>query len=202
MSSLEIRPQVHDLIRMRDGVEFVRLRAQEMGRLFRSGYGLSAIVGLTESQVTKIVQRENSDKVPLFVGNINAPRQIVIAGGNIPKERVLAEACRQRASNTVRLRVSVLSHCPLLQPVTEALARRIAGMSLNSPRATYVGNVSARALRSKERIGDDLVHNIAHCVRWHVATTVLKEFGCQLFLDAYDHRTRAAEPARCWLNAS
>lgn len=174
---------VAGVLLLRDGVELVRLRAQEMERLFRSGYGLSAIVGLTESQVTEIVQRETTDQCPVFVGNINAPRQIVIAGANIAMERVLAEARRQGASNTVRLHVSVLSHCPLLQPVAEALATRVAGMSLKSPQATYVGNVSARALRSKERIADDLVHNIVHGVRWHDAATVLKELGCRLFLE-------------------
>jgi malonate decarboxylase epsilon subunit len=174
---------VAGVLLLRDGVELVRLRAQEMERLFPSGYGLSAIVGLTESQVTKIVQMETSDQFPVFVGNINAPRQIVIAGAYVAMERVLAEARRQGASNTVRLRVSVLSHCPLLQPVAEALARRVAGMSLKSPQVMYVGNVSARALRSKERIADDLVQNIVHGVRWHDAATVLKELGCRLFLE-------------------
>ena len=174
---------VAGVLLLRDGVELVRLRAQEMERLFQRGYGLSAIVGLTESQVTEIVQRETSDQFPVFVGNINAPRQIVITGANVAMERVLAKARQQGASNTVRLHVSVLSHCPLLQPVAEALARRIAGMSLKNPQVTYVGNVSARALRSKERIADDLVHNIVHGVRWHDASTVLKELGCRLFLE-------------------
>jgi malonate decarboxylase epsilon subunit len=48
---------------------------------------------------------------------------------------------------------------------------------------TYVGNVNARAMRSKEIIARDLVNNIAHGVRWHDATTVLKELGCDLFLE-------------------
>jgi malonate decarboxylase epsilon subunit len=174
---------IANVLLLRDGVELVRLRAQEMEKLFPSGYGLSAIVGLTESQVTHIVQAVTCDRTPVFVGNINAPRQIVIAGAYVAMERVLAEARRQGASNTVRLPVSVLSHCPLLQPVAETLARRVAGMSLKSPQATYVGNVSARALRSKERIADDLVQNIVHGVRWHDAATVLKELGCRLFLE-------------------
>ena len=40
---------------LRDGVELVKLRAKAMEGLYPSGYGLSAIVGLNESQVTKIV---------------------------------------------------------------------------------------------------------------------------------------------------
>jgi malonate decarboxylase epsilon subunit len=167
----------------RDGLELVQLRAREMEKLFPRGYGLSAIVGLTESQVTHIVQAATSDQAPVFVGNINAPRQIVIAGSNAVMDEVLAEARRQGAAQALRLRVSVLSHCPLLKPVADVLAKRIAAMSLTNPRLTYVGNVSARALRTKERIADDLVNNIAHGVRWHDATTVLKELGCRLFLE-------------------
>lgn len=174
---------VAGVLPLRDGVELVRLRAQEMERLFRSGYGMSAIVGLTESQVTEMVQAETSEQSPVFVGNVNAPRQIVIAGESAAMERVMAAARRHGASKAVRLHVSVLSHCSLLQPVADVLGKRIAGMCLKSPQATYVGNVDARALRTKERIADDLVNNIAHGVRWHDATTVLKELGCRLFLE-------------------
>jgi malonate decarboxylase epsilon subunit len=168
---------------LRDGVELVRLRAKEMIKLYPNGYGLSAIVGLSESQVTKIVEATTSNQAPVFVGNINAPRQIVIAGANVAMDKVLEEALRQGASNAVRLHVSVLSHCPLLQPVADKLRERISTMSLRPPAAIYVGNINARALRTKEFVANDLANNIAHGVRWHDATTVLKELGCNLFLE-------------------
>lgn len=47
---------------MKDAIELVRLRAEGMMRLHPSSYGLSAIIGLTESQVSKIVQAETSDE--------------------------------------------------------------------------------------------------------------------------------------------
>jgi len=48
---------------------------------------------------------------------------------------------------------------------------------------TYVGNVKARAMRTPELIASDLANNIAHGVRWHDATTVARELGCNLFLE-------------------
>jgi malonate decarboxylase epsilon subunit len=171
------------VLQLRDGVELVSLRAQQMANLFPTGYGLSAIVGLDECQVTKIVQATTTERVPVFVGNINAPRQIVIAGANVAMERVLEEARRQGATKAVRLHVSVPSHCPLLQPVADLLARRISAMSLSPPQAVYVGNVNGRPLRTKELVANDLVNNIAHGVRWNDATTVLQELGCNLFLE-------------------
>jgi malonate decarboxylase epsilon subunit len=172
-----------DVLALDDAVELVRLRAERMMKLYPDGYGLSAIVGLNESQVTKIVEALTSYKAPVFVGNINAPRQIVIAGSNAAMDRVLDEARRQGASEAVRLHVGVLSHCPLLQPVADVLRNRISSMTLKTPKVTYVGNVTARAMRTKELVAEDLVNNIAHGVRWHDATTVLKELGCNLFLE-------------------
>jgi malonate decarboxylase epsilon subunit len=171
------------VLQLRDGVELLSLRARQMANLFPTGYGLSAIVGLDECQVTKIVQATTTERAPVFVGNINAPRQIVIAGANVAMDRVLEEARRQGASKAVRLHVSVPSHCPLLQPVADLLARRISAMSLSPPRVVYVGNVNGRPLRTKELVANDLVNNIAHGVRWNDATTVLQELGCNLFLE-------------------
>jgi malonate decarboxylase epsilon subunit len=174
---------VAGVLALADGVELVRLRATKMVGLYPNGYGLSAIVGLDESQVTKIVQAATSDQAPVFVGNINAPRQIVIAGSNVAMDQVLDEARREGASKAVRLHVSVPSHCSLLQPVADMLARRTSSMNLREPHVPYIGNVNARALRTKELVADDLTNNIAHGVRWHDATTVLKELGCNLFLE-------------------
>jgi malonate decarboxylase epsilon subunit len=171
------------VLSLQDAVELVKLRAEQMMKLYPTDYGLSAIVGLNESQVTKIVQAVTSVQCPVFVGNINAPRQIVIAGSNVAMDQVLDETRRQGASKAVRLHVSVPSHCPLLQPVADLLERRISSMHLKTPQLTYVGNVTARALRTKELVARDLVNNIAHGVRWHDATTVLKELGCNLFLE-------------------
>jgi malonate decarboxylase epsilon subunit len=174
---------VAGVLGLANGVELVKLRATKMVSLYPTGYGLSAIIGLIEFQVTKIVEAITSDEAPIFVGNINAPRQIVIVGSNLGMDRALDEARRQGASKAERLHVSVLSHCPLLQPVADTLARRISSMNLRAPQVPYVGNVNARAMRTKELIADDLANNIAHGVRWHDATTVLEELGCHLFLE-------------------
>jgi malonate decarboxylase epsilon subunit len=174
---------VADVLVLPDAVELVRLRAEQMIKLYPAGFGLSAIIGLIESQVAAIVKNVSSDQTPVFVGNINAPRQIVIAGANAAMDRVLDEARGQGASKAVRLHVSVPSHCPLLQPVADLLAKRMSSVTLRAPQLTYVGNVNGRAMYTKEAIASDLANNIAHGVRWHDSTVVLQELGCNLFLE-------------------
>ena len=174
---------VADVLSLEDAVELVKLRAEKMVELYPAGYGLSAVVGLNESQVLGIVQAVTTYQEPVFLANINAPLQIVIAGSDAGMERMLEQARRQGARKAERLNVSVPSHCPLLQPVADLLQHRFSTLRLRKPQMTYVGNVKARAMRTPELIASDLANNIAHGVRWHDATTVARELGCNLFLE-------------------
>ena len=166
-----------------DSIQLVRQRAEMMKDLFPTGYGLAAIVGLTESQVAAFVAEAHTPRTPVYVGNINAPRQIVIAGSDEGLSAVLEAAKKGGARKTERLQVAVPSHCPLLEPVAEALRVTLKGMSLQQPRLIYVSNVKARALRQANAVAEDLANNIAHGVRWYDTTTVLEELGCRLFLE-------------------
>jgi malonate decarboxylase epsilon subunit len=174
---------VADVVSLEDAVGLVKLRAEKMMELYPTGYGLSAIIGLNESQVLAIVQAVTSNQEPVFLANINAPLQVVIAGSDAGMERVLDQALCQGARKAERLDVSVPSHCPLLQPVAGLLQHRFSTLRLGKPKITYVGNVNARAMRAPELIASDLANNIAHGVRWHDATTVARELGCNLFLE-------------------
>jgi malonate decarboxylase epsilon subunit len=168
-----------------DGVRLVKERAEGMVELYPRGYGLAAIIGLTETQVCTLVKNAYTEQNPVYVGNIKAPRQIVIAGSNEGMDKVLDAARKSGARKAVRLHVSEPSHCPLLQPVAEALKKSLQAIHLQEPKMIYAGNVTGRALRSAEAISEDLATNIAHGVRWYDATTVLEELGCSLFLEVH-----------------
>jgi malonate decarboxylase epsilon subunit len=170
-------------ISLADAVRLVRSRAVHMEQMYPTGYGLSAIVGLSEAQVTKLVDAANTKKHPVFVANINAPRQIVIAGSNEGMEQVLQTARSHGAHKAERLDVPVPSHCSLLQPVADSLLNQLQSISVEDPNPIYLANVNARAVRKAEGVARDLADNIAHGVRWHDATVVAQELGCELFLE-------------------
>jgi malonate decarboxylase epsilon subunit len=171
------------VISLPDSVRLVNQRAEMMVELYPKGYGLAAIVGLTEKQVSILVEEGFTEKDPIYLGNINAPRQIVIAGSDAGMTKVLEAARKRGARKVERLNVSVPSHCPLLEPVAVALRTSLRKVKLQRPSLVYVGNVNARALRTPDAIAEDLASNIAHGVRWHDTTTVLEELGCHLFLE-------------------
>jgi malonate decarboxylase epsilon subunit len=171
------------VLELADGVRLLKRRAERMLELYPKGYGLAAIVGLTEKQVSTLVEDAFTARDPVYVANINAPRQIVIAGSNEGMNKVLEAVRKSGARKAVRLDVSEPSHCPLLQPVADTLRKSLQALHLHEPKLIYVGNVTGRALRTAEAISEDLATNIAHGVRWHDATTVLTELGCLLFLE-------------------
>src|ERR1700689_796122 len=170
-------------LNLADAVQLVKQRAEMMAKLYPEGYGLAAIIGLNEQQVSQLVREVHSEQTPVYVANINAPRQIVISGSAEGMDRVLQAAVRSGARKAERLDVSTPSHCPLLQPVAEALETSLRTMHLRSPNLVYLRNVTGRATRSAEAISEDLANNIAHGVRWYDMTTVVEELGFRIFLE-------------------
>jgi malonyl CoA-acyl carrier protein transacylase len=89
-----------------------------------TGYGLAAIVGLNEPQTAKVVASVNNKERPVFVANINAPRQIVVAGEIQGMRNVLRPALERGARKAELLAVATLSRRLLLQPAAESLRAR------------------------------------------------------------------------------
>ena len=167
----------------RDALRLVHLRGELMQEAFPSGYGLAAIEGLNEVQVEGIVERTRTASLPVYVSNINAPRQIVVAGSDRALEAVTAQARQQGARRAERLAVSVPSHCPLLQPIADRLLQLMARLALRPPSMPYVSNRGGRALYDAEAIRQDLATSVAHPVRWYDALEVVRELGVNLFIE-------------------
>jgi malonate decarboxylase epsilon subunit len=172
-----------EALAFKDGLSLVKSRAELMEKAYPKGYGLAAIIGLTETHLSQIVSEINKPESPVFVGNLNAPTQFVIAGSDSGMDAVLNRAKAEGARTAKRLPVTVPSHCVLLKSVADELTRRIARIEIKTPKAIYISNRRARALRDPDSIREDLATNIAYPVRWHDATTVAYERGIRFFIE-------------------
>jgi malonate decarboxylase epsilon subunit len=166
-----------------DALPLVHLRGELMQKAFPRGFGLAAIAGLDEVSVAGIVERIRTAELPVYVSNVNAPRQIVVAGCDAALDAVTAQARQQGARRAQRLAVSVPSHCPLLQPVADRLAQAMATLTLRPPSMPYVSNRGGRALYGAEAIRQDLATGVAHPVRWYDALEVLRELSANVFIE-------------------
>jgi malonate decarboxylase epsilon subunit len=163
-----------------DALHIVDERARTMERLFPSGYGMGVIVGLRESLVREIVADSSGE---VYVANVNAPTQCVIAGERDAIGRALEAGNAAGARRADRLDVAVPSHCPLLAPVQARLEEVLAGVELCDPRIIYIGSVGPRVIRDAQELRNDLATGVACEVRWHDASTMLVEMGATMLIE-------------------
>jgi malonate decarboxylase epsilon subunit len=166
-----------------DALRVVLERARTMERLFPSGYGMGVIAGLPERNVAEIVAEIFDDGAQVYVANVNAPTQCVVAGEDAALERALEAGKVAGARRADRLDVAVPSHCPLLAPVQARLEEVLASIEIRDPRALFVGSVGPRVIRDARALRDDLAAGVAHEVRWHDASTMLVEMGANIFVE-------------------
>lgn len=172
-------------VRFDDALKMVRRRAELMETAYPSGYGLAAISGLTEHQLETLAARHADEaQQRVYIGNVNAPRQVVMAGANDALDRFIERALAAGARKATRLAVSVPSHCELLAHATDELVAYARQVPFHAPRSTYIGNRGARSLHTADAIRDDLATNMRHTVRWFDALTVMQEMGAHVLIEA------------------
>lgn len=175
-----------EAISFSDALKLVQLRAQLMERAWPSGYGMMAVVGLSEREVLTAIEASDAG---VYVGNLNAPRQIVVSGSDAGLEKLRAQALKQGARRAERLAVSVPSHCVLLDDAARELIAAASKVQFSAPSIAYIGNRGARALRTADAIREDLATNLRYPVRWHESTIVLSELGVRVFVEMPPGRT-------------
>jgi malonate decarboxylase epsilon subunit len=168
-----------------DALRMVRKRAELMETAYPDGYGLAAISGLTEPQLeTLAAQQLQQGNERVYIGNVNAPRQIVMAGSDAALEALIARALSAGARKATRLAVSVPSHCELLADAANELIDYARDVPFQAPHSVYVGNRGGRPLQTAEAIRADLATNMRYTVRWFDAVSVMLEMGAQVLVEA------------------
>jgi len=161
----------------------VRLRGQLMEDAYPNGYGMAVMPGLTEPEVAAIVAQVNSTATPAYVANLNAERQIVVAGNDAALAQVMERAKAQGASTAARLCMAVPSHCPLLDAQAGELVTAAAKVTAHTPQLTYVSSSRARALFHGNLIVEDLAWNMARPVLWHDTLQHALERGARMAVE-------------------
>ncbi|WP_322013838.1 malonate decarboxylase subunit epsilon [Paraburkholderia sp. J12] len=166
-------------------LHMVRKRAELMEAAWPSGYGLTALSGLSETQIETLAQAQSREGgEPVYVGNVNAPRQIVVAGADTALEAFAIRALAAGARKAQRLAVSVPSHCELLADAAEQLTTWSRDIAFRAPQGVYIDNRGGRPLPTGEAIRADLATNMRYTVRWFDALTVMVESGATVLVEA------------------
>lgn len=142
----------------------------ERGRLMQGavapGQGaMAAILGLDDAQVIEVCARAAEGGVVEAV-NFNSPGQVVIAGETAAVDRAVALAAEAGAKRSVKLPVSVPSHCWLMAGAAECLAERLASVAIVSPSIPVIHNVDVSSHSDPAQIRAVLAAQLHRPVRW------------------------------------
>ncbi|POM12754.1 malonate decarboxylase subunit epsilon [Pseudomonas sp. WP001] len=162
-----------------DAIKLVSLRGELMQSAYPQGYGMTAIIGPQLSTVETLLAEIHSPQTPVYLANINADNQTVIAGSDAAMQRV---AERIKGNGIARrLAVSVPSHCALLDAPARVLAQ--AFVPLKAPRITYLSSTRARPIHNPEHLRDDLAFNMCRVVDWRGTVQSAYERGVRLQIE-------------------
>ncbi|CAM4015815.1 malonate decarboxylase subunit epsilon [Ectopseudomonas alcaliphila] len=163
-----------------DAVRLVALRGELMQRAYPSGYGMTAILGLDLASIERLLVEADG---PVYLANINAETQLVIAGSDAAMATVAERARGLGAGAVKRLAMSVPSHCELLDEPARELAAAFAKVELRAPQMRYLSSSSARLIRDPETLRDDLACNMSRVVDWQATLVTAYERGVRLHLE-------------------
>ena len=160
-----------------DALRLVERRGQLMQQAVPAGEGgMAAILGLDNDQVIALCAQVAQGDVVSAV-NFNAPGQVVVAGQAAAVERAI-EACKAAgAKRAIALPVSVPSHCALMRPAAEQLAKDFESIHWQSPHMPLVQNVSARPAPGLDALRAQLVEQLYSPVRWSESVAFLAASG-------------------------
>ena len=141
-------------------------RGRYMQEAVPPGQGaMAAILGLADGQVSAACDQGAQGEVVAAV-NFNSPGQVVIAGHHGAVARAMEIAKQLGAKRALPLPVSVPSHCSLMGPAAERLARYLRDVEIHPPRIPVFNNVDVALSETPETIRDALVRQLVSPVRW------------------------------------
>ncbi len=155
-------------INFEDGLRLVRLRAEAMQDSVPAGAGaMAAVLGLDDDTIIQVCSEIEQLHGGVVAGvNFNAPGQVVIAG--MAQSVMLAsEKLKERGARKVQLLpVSVPSHCSLMLPASEKLAKALDDITINMPSIPVIHNFNVKISNNINEIKEALIKQLYMPVLW------------------------------------
>ncbi|MBC7756346.1 MAG: ACP S-malonyltransferase [Bdellovibrio sp.] len=160
-----------------DALPLVKYRAEVMQSAVPEGVGaMAAILGLDDELVRESCKEAAQNEVCEAV-NYNSFGQVVIAGNKAAVERAM-EICKAKgAKRALPLPVSVPSHCALMRPAAQKLAKYLKIVTISSPKIPVIHNADVAAYNDAEKIKDALVRQLYSPVRWVETVQMIDSLG-------------------------
>lgn len=128
---------------------------------------MAAVLGLEDQCVITLCEQacEHVEGAVVNAANFNSPGQVVVSGNELGVNHVI-DSVQTTGKRAIPLKVSVPSHCALMQPATEALAEALATVTFHTPTIPVIQNRHARVETSAADIKQALTEQLSEPVLW------------------------------------
>lgn len=151
-----------------DAIQLVHKRGQLMQEAVAGiDTAMAAVLGLEDSRVETLCEQatEHVDDAIVNAANFNSPGQVVISGNALGVTAVI-DKVQNTGKKAIPLKVSVPSHCALMEPASQALAEALAAINFDQAAIPVIQNRHARVETSAPGIKQALTEQLSEAVLW------------------------------------
>ena len=165
-----------------DAVRLTEKRGGFMQDAVPEGEGLmAAVLGLEKEVLEDVCSRVGSGYVA--PANYNCPGQIVIAGETAAVKEAAKLASEAGAKRAMVLKVSVPSHCRLMEPASNKLLKELEGIDMQDAKTPIVNNADAKIISDTSVIKDSLVRQLNSPLLWEDSIKLMAENGVDTVIE-------------------
>lgn len=143
---------------------------------------MAAVLGLTDEQVGDLCRHATETVGIVDPANFNSPGQVVIAGTALGVAKVL-EDVQNLGKKSVPLKVSVPSHCALMQPAAQQLADELLMIDFCEPDIPVIQNLTASIHTDITDIKSALIGQLSQPVQWAKTMDLLADKKVQFIIE-------------------
>ncbi|MGI9667914.1 MAG: ACP S-malonyltransferase [Acidimicrobiia bacterium] len=143
------------------------------------GSGMAALLGADEETAERIASERRAAGGKLYVANINAPGQIVVAGGTEDLAWLSENARDLGVRRAVILNVAAGFHSPFMQPARDRLSVALNDATFDDPQAAVFANATAAVTHDPRATLDE---QLTAPVRFAASLQNMHEAGVEGFV--------------------
>lgn len=151
-----------------DAIQLVHTRGKLMQQAVEGiDTAMAAVLGLEDQRVETLCEQatEHVDDAIVGAANFNSPGQVVVSGNAIGVAAVI-DKVQNTGKKAIPLKVSVPSHCALMQPASQALAEALAVIDFDQATIPVIQNRHAHIETSTSGIKKALTEQLSEPVLW------------------------------------
>ncbi len=165
-----------------NGLRLVAARGKAMARASEAEpSGMAALLGADRERAEEAAAARRGEGGRLWAANLNAPGQVVLAGGAEDIAWLRENGSRFGARRVAELPVAGAFHSPFMESAAPEVAAALAASAIGEPRFPVWSNVTARPAAGGE-LADLLERQVTSPVRFAESLTDMAGAGVNVFI--------------------